>query len=206
MGNKIAVTENGVHKIGKKMFLTDENSVYRKAKKAFLTKDGVHKLVFSSGVIWEKWDCLQEVTYVYEQTTDGVGSITTDSLNWDDTVYGDYSFWEYGGFEGAGSNYQAGHSDGTVSDWVVGKYIVYETEVYEIISLDNENGDVTCEIIAVCEEYEENTYRQLSTMYGTVEAEEGELPEEGTLVDGSPTGAYCVLYLTDDYYYYVRGE
>ena len=51
MGNKIAVTDNGVHKIGKKLFITDENLVHRKAKKAFLTKDGVHRLVFSSGTV-----------------------------------------------------------------------------------------------------------------------------------------------------------
>lgn len=210
MGTKIAVTENGVHKIGKKLFLTDENHVHRKAKKAFLTKDGVHRLVYSSGTVWEKWECyVYTRTYaVHTKTSYMVGNTTTDSLSVDDCIYKDYSFWTYSGFEGEGSQYRVGDNNGNIRDWIVGYYIVYENEVYKITSLDDANGSVTCVIVDACdvEEIVERTYQKGNDSFGTVEAEEGTLPEAGELVDGSPTGAYCVLYLTDDYYYYVRGD
>jgi hypothetical protein len=211
MGNKIAVTKDGVHKIGKKLFLTDENHVHRKAKKAFLTKDGVHRLVFSSGVKWVKWECYDYVRIwlLYTENSENVGDTTTESLGVESVVYGDYSFWQYGGYEGKGSMYKVGDSEGNITDWIVGYYIVYPTAVYKITSLDNEDGDVTCEIVASCEEeeHESTEYYQGSSAYGVFEAEEDELPEEGSLVDGSPTGEYCVLYCEDGhYYYYIRGE
>lgn len=211
MGTKIAVTENGVHKIGKKLFLTDENHIHRKAKKAFLTKDGVHRIVYSSGTVWEKWECyVYTRTYaVHTKTSYMVGNTTTDSLSVDDYIYKDYSFWTYSGFEGEGSQYRVGDSNGNIRDWIVGYYIVYETEVYKITSLDDANGSVTCVIVDACdvEEIVERTYQKGNDSFGTVEAEEGALPEAGELIEGSPTGEYCVLCFSgDNYFYYVRGE
>lgn len=210
MGTKIAVTKNGVHKIGKKLFLTDENHVHRKAKKAFLTKDGVHRLVYSSGTAWEKWECdVYTRTYAdHTRTSYMVGNTTTDSLSFDMLLYENYDFDRWDGFGGAGNAHHATYADGTFGDFVIGYYIVYETEVYKITSLNKTNGSVTCVIVDACdvESYTEHEYRKGSDYFGTVEAEEGALPEAGELVDGSPTGAYCVLYLTDDYYYYVRGD
>lgn len=118
MGNKIAVTDNGVHKIGKKLFLTDENRIHRKARKAFLTKDGVHRLVFSSFTVWQKYNAVQTSHY-----------------------------------EGADDSFSKG-----------------------------------------------------STYYGEIEVEDGVLPEEGFLEDGSAYDSYCVLYVDGNYYYYVRGD
>lgn len=211
MSKRLAVTANGTHKIGKKLFCTDKNLVHRKAKEAFITQGGIHRLVFSSGTVWKKWSCKVEepTSTIYTKTAEGVGGITTDSLSVDSIIYADYSFWEHGGFEGEGSRYQVGSDQGTITDWIVGYYIVYETEVYKIISLDSEDGDVTCEIVDACEEetvIEETTYSKGSITYGPLEAEEGELPESGVLVDGSATGDYCVLKINDNYYYYVRGE
>ena len=210
MGTKIAVTENGVHKIGKKLFLTDENHVHRKAKKAFLTKDGVHRLVYSSGTVWEKWECyVYTRTYaVHTKTSYMVGNTTTDSLSVNDYIYKDYSFWTYRGFEGEGSQYRVGDSNGNIRDWIVGYYIVYETEVYKITSLDDAYGSVTCEIIDACdvERITEYTYSRGYDNYGAVEAEDGELPEEGELVEGSATGEYCILKIGNNHFYYVRGE
>lgn len=213
MGNKIAVTDNGIHKIGKKLFLTDENHVNRKAKKAFLTKNGVHRMVFSSGVSWVKWACEVHVNRwpLYTENSENIGDTTTDSLSVDSVIYRDYSFWQYGGYEGEGSMYKVGDTEGNITDWIVGYYIVYPTAVYKITSLDSADGDVTCEIVASCEEEHETTeYRRGTSAYGVFEVEEGELPEEGYLRDGSPEHHYCVLYFNNgpdgEYYYYVRGE
>lgn len=207
MGKQLAITENGKHIIGKKLFITDNNLIYRKAKKAFLTVGGVHRLVYSSSVMWKKFssDVETKTESTYTETSYGVGDTTTDSLSLDSDLYRDYSFWEYKGFSGKGSIYKAGNSDGAFADWVVGMYIVYTTEVYKIISLDSENGDVTCEIIAACAEevVEETIYIQGSTSYGTIEADEGALPESGTLIDGSVEEGHCVLDIEGVCYYYV---
>ena len=213
MGTKIAVTENGVHKIGKKLFLTDENRVHRKAKKAFLTKDGVHRLVYSSGTVWEKWECdVYTRTYaIHTQTSYMVGNTTTDYRRYDDEFYGDYSFWTYRGFEGKGSSHVFPSGEGVFESALIGMYIVYETEVYKILSLDGKNGDyyfVTCEIVDACdvEHITEYTYSKGYDNYGTVEAEDGDLPEEGELIEGSATGDYCILKIGDDHFYYIRGD
>ena len=216
MGNKIAVTDNGIHKIGKKLFLTDENLVHRKVKKAFLTKDGVHRTVFSSGVKWVKWECYVNVRRwsIFTEISENVGDTITDSLNVDSVIYRDYSFWQYGGYEGEGSRYRVGNSDGEITDWIVGYYIVTPTAVYLITSLDSADGDVTCEIVASCEEeqHEETEYYRGSISYDVIEVEEGKLPEEGYLRDGGVEDGYgyCVLYFNNspdgEYYYYVRGD
>ena len=206
MGTKIAITENGVHKIGKKHFITDENHTYRKVRKAFLTKDGVHQLVISSGKVWGKWECYcntRNYSY-YEKTSYMVGNTFTDSLSASDYIYRDYSFWEYSGFSGEGSRYQVGYADGRIGDWIVGYYIVYETEVYCITSLDDANGSVTCVLVDACtkENHVEYEYHQGSDYFGTVEADEGALPEEGTLIEGSPEEWYCIVQVQDKYFYY----
>ena len=213
MGNKIAVTDNGIHKIGKKLFLTDENLVHRKAKKAFLTKDGKHRLVFSSGTAWEKWECyVYTRTYaIHTQTSYGVGNTITTSRRIDEKIYWAYSFWTYRGFEGKGSSLTFQTIGAVDEDDVVGMYIVYETDVYKISSLDGTSGDyyhVTCEIVDACdvETIKEYTYSKGYDNYGVVEADEGELPEEGELIEGSATSEYCILKIGDNHFYYIRGE
>lgn len=206
MSKRLAVTENGKHKIGKKLFFTNENLIFRKVKKAFITKDGIHRLVYSSGTVWEKWKC-DVYTRTYEEhtrTSYMVGNTTTDSLSVDDCIYKDYSFWTYSGFEGEGSQYQVGDNNGNIRDWIVGYYIVYETEVYKITSLDDANGSVTCVIVDACdvEEIVERTYQKGNDSFGTVEAEEGALPESGRLVEGSVEEGYCVLQINGVHYYY----
>lgn len=206
MSKQLAVTKDGEHKIGKKLFITDENRIHRKVKKAFLTKDGVHRLVYSSGTVWKKWGCDVYIRNyaLHTQTSYMVGNTTTDSLNVDSIIYKAYSFYKWHGFSGEGSMYKVGDSNGNIRDWIVGYYIVYENEVYKITSLDDANGSVTCVIVDACdvERYTEYEYSKNYDYFGTVEAEEGTLPEAGELVDGSPTGEYCVLRIADEYYYY----
>ena len=49
-------------------------------------------------------------------------------------------------------------------------------------------------------------YSQGDTLYDTITVDDEVLPEEGTLIDGSATGSYCVLKIGGNYYYYVREE
>ena len=121
MGNKFAVTDNGKHKIAKKLFLTDENHVQRKARKAFLTKDGIHRLVYSSGTIWEKYNCeiIQEGGY-YEEVApwgSGVGFYTSTNM----TLYDSYEFSAEDGYTGIGGKTYSLPADCSSA---VGKYMV----------------------------------------------------------------------------------
>jgi hypothetical protein len=59
--------------------------------------------------------------------------------------------------------------------------------------------------VDTCGQYKDS-YSQGSTLYGTLEVEDGELPESGTLIEGSATESYCVLLVDSNHYYYVRGD
>jgi hypothetical protein len=212
MGTKIAVTKNGVHKIGKKLFLTDENHVHRKAKKAFLTKDGVHRLVYSSGTKWAKYSCYTvEVPTSYTRvSSSGNWSIgdTRTTRHYSLSYHTGYYFSSSDGFVGTG------YDDANSWEEVPSSFYMLSNEiVWKMISCKPiEDGssafaEVTWECVGLCEANTETEYRQGSASYGTIEAEDGELPEEGNLLDGSPTGGYCVLLSpTHALYYYVRGD
>lgn len=227
MGNKLAVTDNGKHKIAKKLFLTDENHVHRKARKAFLTKDGVHRLVYSSGTNWEKYDCeiVQEGGY-YEEVApggSGVGYYTSTTL----TLYDSYEFSAEDGYIGIGEGTYSLPADcsSAVGKYMVRKYThislktLYSTvELIDSFSSQGDDdwpsnapsGHTRCyryTAVALAEDIPvEHSYEQGYVHYGTIEAEEGELPENGELIEGSATDSYCILRIDGEYYYYVRGD
>lgn len=209
MGNKIAVTDSGKHKIGKKLFLTDENLVHRKAKKAFLTKDGVHRLVFSSGTVWEKYN--GQFSTWYEKINWYNKRMNLGSWSSPETFYGSY---EFSSENGVSMMDEAKFNLNEDVNSIVGMYLE------EALSEDDEwavwvvteagyddygNWYYWYETVLSYGRYE--GWERGDYFFGIVEAEEGELPEEGALEDGSPAGEYCVLYCEDDRcYYYVRKE
>ena len=214
MGNKIAVTDNGVHKIGKKLFLTDENLVHCKVKKGFITQNGVHRLVYSSGAKWKKYSCYQDevpTSYIRVSSTDewSIGDTEVGhyySLHYDDG----YSFSSSDGFISTGS----GEAE-SMEEIPSVCYRVSDEMVWKMISCTPIEDpsysafvEVTWECVDLCVGDEtEMVYMQGDTFYGTIEVEDGELPEEGELLDGSPTELYCVLFCADGYeYFYVRGD
>lgn len=211
MGNKLAVTDNGVHKIGKKTFLTDENLVHRKAKKAFLTKNGVHRLVYSSGAVWKKYSC--------EESTESVGYTEVDST--DSTAIGDtltvtyyrvnysseYYFNENHGFVGIGGGYVTSADEvDSISGYMVDSEAVWAITSVELLQESPLRVEITLECVALCVPVTVNSYVQGSVYYGSFEVEDGELPENGDLIEGSATDSYCILDVDDTYYYYVRGD
>lgn len=215
MGRQLAATINGVHKIGKRLFITDETLKHRKGKKAFLTVGGVHKLVYSSGVAWEKYSCnvSTETDETYERVTPS-GETKTFTA-WFLTAYYEYAFHDWGGFGGGLGN--ANEYIDTVekanSVDLVGMYHITTEEAWEIISVDevSESGGklnlkFTAKLVDQCELISSDTYNVYSkgsTSYGTVEADEGALPESGTLIEGSVADGYCVLEIDGTYYYYI---
>lgn len=217
MGKHIAVTDNGVHKNGKKVFLTDTNRVHRKVKKMFLTKDGVHRLVYSSGTKWLKYSCNTGSSFGdYTQVdTDSSGNSigdTTTATAYMITYSADYNFSPSEGFSMAGF---IGQADNVVELGSVSGYIVGVTEVWSILSVDiireypdgSFTAEVSSELVALCEPSEETTtYSKGSKSYGVIEVEDGVLPEGGELIAGSANDSHCVLSINGILYYYERGD
>lgn len=103
MSKRLTVTATGQHKIGKKLFYTDQNLIHREGKKAFLTVGGVHRLVYSSGTTWNKYSC--EIQYNvdqhYERTDESnklIGTTGTLGIHYSVTLMKDYGFSYYLGF------------------------------------------------------------------------------------------------------------
>lgn len=196
MGNHIAITKNGKHKIGRKLFITDENKKHRRVKKGFLTVGGVHKLVFAAGRNWVKYSC-NFVPAHYAETGAG-GHFESDWLDSEMFLYNTYDFSASKGYTGtAGGYYSAGEE-------AVGKYKVDEDRVIKITELTEKIGSIlhyTGVVAATCERVED-AYSKGSTSYGSTFADEWELPEVGTLIAGSVAEGYCVLEIGGVKYYY----
>lgn len=192
MGKQLSVTEKGKSQVAKKLFITDENLKHRKGKKAFLTVNGVHRLVYSSGVMWQKYDCVHKSGDYYLNSDDSlIGTTHTMVTDLGDEVYGDYEFSPSEGFVGIDPITVESDDD------AIGRYIVEPYEVYLIIDMwHTETADL-------CGKYKDS-YSCGSTSYGTIEAEEGALPESGTLKDGSANDSYCILDINGTLYYYIR--
>lgn len=215
MGNKIAVTDNGKHKIVKKIFLTDDKLVHRKAKKMFRTQNGVHRMVYSSGAKWHKSNCVvtDEVSS-YEETDfiNGVG--IGDKEVWESSYlsYTDgYTFSSRDGFKSLGSSGYAETAEelSSASGYIVENEVVYSIVSVSVLTVDNDGyctAKVEVEVVALCEPLTYTVYNLGGEYYGVLEVEDGELPENGELIEGSATDPYCVLDVDGTYYYYVRGE
>jgi hypothetical protein len=232
MGKQLLITHNNQLISGKELFITDENSIYRKAKKAFLTVDGVHKLVYAleEGVKWTKYNCNIETEYTFVQVSTRPYSATigdTMSMTCTNRDAASQYYWDRTEGFTVGNDVYINTSSESSAAKGIGYYIgrVYINsgsyskvkEVWQIISLDSyyqettETGRIvghatyTIKAVALCEiESSTDYYKPGKTSYGTIIASEGSLPEEGTLIDGSATDAYCVLLIDTIYYYYVK--
>lgn len=218
MSKRLTVTAKGQHKIGKKLFYTDKNLIHRKGKKAFLTVGGVHRFVYSSGTTWHKYNCeiQYDVDARYERSNESeklVGTTNTCRLHYSDTLFRDYTLNNYLGFVQVGMAFRFASIE-SVGSTPIGAYIINSdyTEAQKIISIDSFEEEyyyVTYEIVDACENFSTTTiagYTKGPTSYGKVEAEEGTLPEAGTLISGSVEEGHCVLDIEGTYYYYITDE
>lgn len=184
------------------------DGVARAITKSYRGVNGVARQFFASGVEWIKYSCEAERNSYYTYTQDdsdfSLYSAETEqtSSTWG---YSSYRFSsssgyvmqgqreEYGPNSGKTGTYYA--SGGTLCmkhvcryDAATGKY--YKTDYSRTAT---KNGP-----------YYEDVYSKGTTEYGSVRAPEGELPEEGTRIEGSATGSYCIVRVGSTYYYYEK--
>ena len=217
MSQQLTITSTGQHKKAKKLFYTDKSLIHREGKKAFLTVGGVHRLVYSSGITWNKYNCEIQYNVIthYERTDKSnklIGTTGTMGIHYSVTLMRDYGFSDYMGFYQVGMAFHFSNIE-SVGSTPIGAYVDSGyPEVRKIISIDRIVGDiyyVTYEIVDACEEIRNTTiegYTKGTTSYGEVVAEEGAFPEDGTLIMGSVEDGRCVLNVNGEYYYYVTSE
>lgn len=180
--------------------------VARSIVAAYTNVSGAARQFFRlGGVKWRKWSCQVTTEHSYTRTDYGVGetqsfTVGESSVWW--TTWGSYTFSGSSGFEGDYGDY--GKAD---PDTIVGRYSLADTEVREWISctdLGNGKWELVWEVVGTAEEYSWYDYTKGTTDYGVVYAEEGALPADGTLEEGSATGSYCILLTGGTYYYYEK--
>lgn len=165
-------------------------------------------IVIESGVKWEKFDCVVETTTAWTRDTNGSDVRTYLSLSTANEM-----IWNKRYFDSSRGLYGLGQTGIDFSDPTsfVGKYYVTKdgTMSGEIAACTSVGGSATVYGVnltsvhnATAEEL--TTFSQGTTSYGIATITEGELPEEGTLIEGSADGDYCVLDVGGTYYYYVR--
>lgn len=214
MGNKLAVTDNGKHTIAKKIFFTDDKLVHRKTKKIFRTLNGVHRMVYSSGAKWHKFNCVvTDKVSSYEETDFGNGVGIGDKEVWESSYlsYSDgYTFDSRKGFQSFGGGYaETAEELSSASGYIVENEVVYSILSVSVLTVDNDGyctAKVEVEVVALCEALTYLVYYRGAEYYGILEVEDGELPENGRLIEGDPKGYSCVLEFynsdTDKYTYY----
>jgi hypothetical protein len=160
------------------------------------------KLIKTKLVTWNKYKCKTSTTKTYynpryDESSKGNTTLWGNSVC---TVYASYTFDSTNGFvlteqtsvrgSDALGYYDQGHYGENV-------------ELYG--ALNNIDNGYYCYTgyYFVCDVYSETKYSKGSTI-GTVTAKPGELPEQGTLIEGSANGSYCVIKIKSTYYYYTK--
>jgi hypothetical protein len=169
------------------------------------------------GVNWKKYDCIRR-NYFNDYT---ISSMSGWSPFYDGepfrNFYKNYSFSNSYGFNGIDQISATFSDDMTASEVnaiLKGCYRISTADscvkVNAITEVHATYNGVTGEYLGHyiggdLTEYEAVrvlTYNKGSVYYGTLRAEEGQLPETGTLVEGSAAEGYCVLQISSTYYYY----
>lgn len=186
--------------------------VARNVTKAYIGVDGVARQYFGCSVEWKKYNAIRTVHYYYEEddiVAGGEGETTLLEVPDGGTLtmfFSDYSFISSGGIS-SGGYYGLGSRVSHPVGEGIGNYMVNHTRVY-IVSGAELNGDIwtyTGMLVARASIIDSSfSYPKGQIDYGSVYSSYGDLPEDGTLVDGSVNDSYCVLKIGNDYYYYER--
>lgn len=184
--------------------------VAKNVLKAYNNVSGVARQYFASGIAWRKWSCTyipgSDPVYVRgEHDSWAVGETSSTMLPLPGWLAGSYTFDSSYGFSYSGGSVAVEAFNASAA---IGCYIVYSDMVFLVTGVYDDQLTycfLNLEVVDVCKCYEDPAYCvKGSTDYGTVYAPEGDLPEEGTLVEGSATGDYCVIKVGSTYYYYER--
>jgi hypothetical protein len=157
-------------------------------------------------VLWNKYGCNSSytITRYYDPCT--MQGVYVKSSNWFNVSVGTgYGFSESSGYYLTGSsNMNSRTNDAT------GYYSTDDENVYVLSISDTSvfNGSTVYNYnmtaVASCSTEGYYTYSKGSTSYGSIASSSGKLPEDGTLIEGSADGDYCIINVNGNYYYYEK--
>ena len=201
------------------------DGVARNITKAYVGVNGVARQYFSSEVEWLKYSTTKEYSATWGNlVTSGIPNSTNIYL----TGFTNYTSVQGGtgwGFSETEGLYLTDVKSYDVSktaygNALVGKYVTltpywslyppslnwsddFEFSIFEVTNVSS--GNVYADKVAIADLLSQTTtYLQGDESFGSVKAEYGQLPEEGTLIEGSATSDYCVIQIGDTYYYYEK--
>ena len=163
------------------------------------------------GIKWNKYSC--NVTNGYVQITPsgktGTFSYTGKSSDKPTSLYEDYTFTAENGYKGGTASTKAYTMIMLTKPTL---YRVSSTYVQSAVFSKRETLDSSTGRSRFTFDYTEiaNAEKTVisvakgSTSYGTVSVPEGEVPDGGTLYEGSVTGDYCIVKVGSTYYYYEK--
>ena len=164
----------------------------------------IHSINF--GVEWKKYNCNANTYtstqyYTSSQYVGNTGNLIYNSTSEWPTMYKYYAWSSSTGYYGTNGITQA------TPGYIVGSSGSYQV-VYLLKSRSSSNSKWYYAYEIVASAYPSTssytTYSKGSTSYGTVIADEGSYPENGSLIEGGPTNSYCILYVGGAYYYYEK--
>lgn len=184
------------------------DGIARMVTKAYLGVGGVARQYFAAGIPWRKWSCQQvDETGGYEQVESSgvhtVGDTFTQTASSGSARWAAFSAYSFDGDVGF---CLTGYGVAT-PETIVGRYQGSDDVIYQCIACE-ENGDGTYTLMweyigfAACDSW--CSYQKGDTDHGVVYAPEGQLPEDGSLADGSAAGSWCVVLVDGTLYYYEK--
>lgn len=205
------LTVDGKYRKGESAFLT-VNGVYREIEKGFRTVNGVYERIMSSIVTWNKYACTRNSTNERTYRT-RTNSRTTRTIYFGSeaqieskyTLYRSYSWTSSSGYvpkEPKGFYIEnAGDAMGYYITTTSGEY----EYLWEVTSATNGSENVTLTRIGTASYTTETVYSySRGNLIGTVEAPEGEYPDNLTYVTDYSTGT--ILSDGSTYYWYERQD
>lgn len=196
------------------------DGIAREITKGYKNIDGVAREYWSSGIgssdikLWKKYSVTTTTNYTWTDTPNSskIGTIETRKGTGPDasiSIIKQYAFsttkgW-YGTKGGVANTEEEAIGYYFGDNYIVGQYIAQITAA-EITLLDS--GSYSYTLTGTVIEYAKRssfvTYSKGLTDYGVVTATEGELPEEGTYVEGSDADGYYVINIDGTNYYYEK--
>ena len=178
------------------------NGVARKIARGYVGVNGVARRVFPNAVKWEKWTA--DSVSGYEEVGQYASHSTSSGSSYYETFYDDYEFSTTDGVTMIG---EADYLMPDEIDSIVGLYLEGTTSdgkdaVWQITESGYQADGkwyYNWEAVLV---YESADTWEATGYIGEIEAEEGALPEDGELIEGSADDYYCVLYLAGEGYFY----
>lgn len=211
---------NGVKNVARKVekSYVGVNNVSRKANKGYIGIDNVARKCFPSDVSWGKYGCDYYPEYYEREEINEPEAMSnyTFSVGSPMNLITSYSFYSSTGYivrttpvtipepltlENLNDAFVGKYY---VNSWSNPQYVIRYDTVTSFHLYENNYGYFTGTgtLVERCT-YFPAQYFKRDEFYGVIVTEGGELPEEGTLVEGSFEEGYCVLRVGSTYYYYI---